>query len=331
MGLVYPYLFILNFTLLFYWLIQWKRFFIIPFSVLLVGAYFIGDLFQVNIPFKKVLNQKSFSNKRLIKVMTYNVRVFDLYNWTKNKETRNEIFNLLQEENPDIICFQEYYRDASLKFKTHDTLVTFLKASNAHIQITKTLHKTDEWGIATYTRYPIVNKGVIYFHNTANNICIYTDLKVNTTDTIRVYNLHLQSVHFSNKDYKFISDLLNRQKTDEIKGSKRILSLLKNAYIKRAQQADAVAAHIKQCKYPVLVCGDFNDTPLSYTYHTIKSNLSDCYKKAGSGFGKTYAGFFAPYRIDYILCSSQFNVLNFRVLPDELSDHYPVVSILEKK
>lgn len=327
LGLAYPYVFIVCILTAIYWAIQWSKYFIIPFVVLIAGIYQIGAFFQISFTSSPSENKQVARDNSLLKVMTYNVRVFDLYNWTHNKETRNEIFSLLYEENADILCLQEFYNDKENKFKTHDTLVTFLEAKNGHIEYTKTLYKTHQWGIATYSRYPIINKGVIKFGEKANNICIYTDVII-ADDTLRVYNTHMQSVHFGYKDYKFIEDIQNNRETDELEGGIRILSRLKNAYIKRGEQADLIYNSIKECKYPVIVCGDFNDTPLSYAVNKVSKNLKDSYREAGNGFGRTYLGRFAPYRIDYILHSPQLQTEGYKVLPDELSDHYPVTALI---
>jgi endonuclease/exonuclease/phosphatase family metal-dependent hydrolase len=327
LGLAYPYIFIVCVLNAIYWAIQWSKYFIIPFSVLLGGIYQIGAFFQLNITEPLKDNKSVARDSSLIKVMTYNVRVFDLYNWSHNKETRNEIFSLLEEENPDVLCLQEFYNDKEKKFKTHDTLITFLDANKSHIEYTKTLYGTHQWGIATYSKYPIVNKGVIKFGEKANNICIYTDLII-SGDTVRVYNTHMQSVHFGYKDYKFIEDVRNNRETDELEGGKRILSRLKIAYEKRGEQAEWINKSITSCRYPLIVCGDFNDTPLSYSVKTVSSNLKDAYRESGNGFGRTYLGRFAPYRIDYIFHSPQLNTENYQVLPDELSDHYPVTALI---
>ena len=117
-------------------------------------------------------------------MISYNVRNFDLYsykkNWEPNYAKRNKIFKFLQKESPDIICFQEYVNDLSGKFKTKDTLVTFLKAMNVHEEFTVVSRKINQFGLATYTSFPIVNKGRINFPNSKYNICIYTDVLVDS-------------------------------------------------------------------------------------------------------------------------------------------------------
>ena len=117
----------------------------------------------------------------------------------------------------------------------------------------------------------------------------------------------------------------------EVKDSKNLIRRLKNAFKKRANQADIISAHIAHCHYPVIVCGDFNDTPDSYAYKTISKGLKDAYCESGKGIGSTYNGKIPFLRIDFILHSPKFNAYNFKVNKDDLSDHFPVTCLLELK
>lgn len=262
--------------------------------------------------------------------MSYNSMLFDLYNWTKNTQSRNIILTALTKENPDILCLQEFYTSEEQgDFNNTDTLVKLLNAKNTHVEYTTTLRGKDHWGIATFTKYPIVKKGKIEFKTTKNNSCIYTDVLIEK-DTVRIYNMHLQSISFSKADYKFVDELKNdtTDTKDEVLKSKNILRRLKKAFLKRGRQAEVIAAHIASCHYKTIICGDFNDTPASYVYKTIKGNLKDAFEESGSGFEQTYAGKFPRFRIDYILFSKEMVSKTYYHLPETLTDHYPIVSYL---
>jgi endonuclease/exonuclease/phosphatase family metal-dependent hydrolase len=275
---------------------------------------------------------KKAGNNNDIKVMDYNCMLFDLYNWSHNKQSRKLIFNLLQDEAPDILCLQEFYTSENPKdFNNIDTLVRFLKTKNIHAEYTTTLRKTDHWGVATLTKYPIVRKGKILFNTKSNNICIYTDVLINK-DTVRIYNLHLASISFGKKEYKFIDELnKNKYNDTNFTESKNIFHRLKNGFLARAKQTELVAAHIKTCKYKIILCGDFNDTPSSFAYHTLSSGLNDAFKEAGNGIGKTYNGQLPLLRIDYILHSPNFVCNKYKRIPESLTDHYPITCYLSLK
>ncbi len=330
LGLIYPILLCINLGFIVYWLIASKRFVFIPLLAVALGFNHISNIVQIDFSKEKYPEAKTVLNNKkaavgIIKVMSYNVRLFDLYNWSHNIESKNKIFNLLKEQSNDIVCFQEFFnKDQGGEYQNVDTLLKFQKAFDYHTGYSQTLRKIDHWGNATFSRYPIVNKGILKFPKGTSNICIYSDIKINE-DTIRVYNAHLESVHFHNEDYKYIENLKNeKEEKEDFDGAFKILHRLKKAFIKRSVQTDILAEHINRSPYPVIVCGDLNDTPSSYTYHTISNNLKDAFVESGNGLGSTYYGIFPSFRIDYIFHDKRFTSDDFQVIHKKLSDHYPI-------
>jgi endonuclease/exonuclease/phosphatase family metal-dependent hydrolase len=323
-GLAYPILVFINLFFVLYWSLQIRKRGFYSLIIILAGFSSLHRYVQLS------LNNTPSGAKKLITVMSYNVKVFDLYDWTKNLETRKRIFALVRDQAPEIACFQEYFHRDSSKFSNTDSLMAMPKFRYNHVQYTSSVKYNQHFGIATFSNYPIVNRGRIDFGYKSNNVCIYSDIVIQK-DTFRVYNMHLQSIAFSPEDYKYMEDLSKDVETEDVQHSKNILKRLKRAFVKRAQQADLISASIDASPYPVIVCGDFNDTPASYTYATISSGLKDAFVESGNGFGRSYIGKFPSFRIDYILHSEKFKAYNFRTIREELSDHYPVICYLEKQ
>jgi endonuclease/exonuclease/phosphatase family metal-dependent hydrolase len=143
--------------------------------------------------------------------------------------------------------------------------------------------------------------------------------------------MHLQSIAFSKADYRYMIDLKNDVETEDVNHSRSIIKRLKTAFVKRAHQADLIRKSIDQSPYPVVVCGDFNDTYASYARQTISGNLLDAFIESGNGFGKSYIGEFPSFRIDYLFHSKIFKSYHFQTIMNPLSDHYPIVCLLEKQ
>ena len=329
-GLGYGIMLSVNLFFVFFWLILKDRKIWFSLVVILIGMSKILSIFEFHF-LSGDPEKKSENSIFPLKVMSYNVRLFDLYNWTHNLETREKIFQFLAKESPDIVCFQEYYSTESRdqNFNNNDTLKKITSANFSHIEYSLTLRGKDHWGIATFSKYPIIHKQAVHFEQQGGNMFIYSDVVLGK-DTLRVYNTHLESIRFNMKDYKFIENLGSGIEQDEMDRSVSIVMRLKRAFILRAKQVELLHAHILQSPYPVILCGDFNDTPSSYTYSIIAKRLKDSFRESGAGLGKTYAGAFPSFRIDYIFHDEQLKSSGYRTHHEKLSDHYPVSCWINK-
>lgn len=320
-GLAFPYLFGLNFLFFLYWVILFQPIFIFGLAGLLISLPTSFRYLQFSGSAKKI-------EAKPLKVTSYNSMLFDLYNWTSNHETRSKILTNLADLNSDILCLQEFYTsEEENDFNNIESLKKLLKTNYYHTEFTITLRKLDHWGVATFSKYPIIKKGKIVFNTTSNNMCIFSDIVVNE-DTIRVYNVHLQSVSFSKHDNQFLEDItVKKKKTDnQLDKTKIILKRLKNAFLKRTMQVDMIKLHMKKCPYKIILCGDFNETAASYTYEELSDELNDAFIEKGMGFGITYAGKWPQFRIDYILHDKRIPCLNYKKSTETYTDHYPITA-----
>ncbi len=327
-GLGFGPLFLVNVLFLVYWSLQRNRRAVIVLFFVFLGLTRMPSIYRFG--WGSDADGKESVKKNSLKVMSFNVRLFNLYNWFHNTETRNMIFEFLKKESPDVVCFQEFYSSErkNPEFRNDDTLRELL-AAYSHIEYTLTLRNTDHWGIATYSKYPIIRKKSVHFQERGGNIFIYSDI-VKGQDTIRVFNSHLESVRFKWEDYKFIENLGNDEvQQDELEGGIKILRRLKRAYQKRANQVEVLHDTVHSSPYPSILCGDFNDTPSSYTYSILADNLMDAFKESGRGFGTTYAGPFPNFRIDYIFHDKRLRATNYLTHVADLSDHYAISCTLE--
>jgi endonuclease/exonuclease/phosphatase family metal-dependent hydrolase len=245
-------------------------------------------------------------------------------------ETRSKVTELLAEQKGDIICIQEFF---AMGEDFSKTLTKFTKSIQLDYYFFKNYqefwNKRKINAIATFSRYPIVNSG--YFNLPDKSLfALFSDIVIKG-DTIRIYNLHLESIRFGNDDYSFYSHLTDPEKevTPLKEGSKRMLWKLRKAFILRSKQVHILTGHIAACRYPVVLAGDFNDSPSSYTYHQLTTGLSDAFKEAGNRFFEgTYAGKLPSFRIDYILHSGEFHAMTYKKIDVMISDHYPITSTL---
>ncbi|MCD0487901.1 endonuclease/exonuclease/phosphatase family protein [Pedobacter sp. MC2016-14] len=322
-GLAYPYLLVLNVLTALFWLLR-KR---IIYAVLTVALIFAGNrVFIATFSFKGTEGAGPKKDTTLLRMMTYNVHNFKPYEPGNSDSVKNQILNLVRTEDPDVIAFQEYFTRKKGAFDLTDSLKRILKTKHYYF-VPSQKNDYEAMGLAIFSKYAIKDKGTIWFDaNHSGNSSIYVDLEVNKK-LIRIYNVHLQSISFVKQDYEYL-DKVKKKMDAEIVPSRRIIGMLKSAFLKRSAQVDLMKAHMKTCTSPYLIAGDFNDTPASYAVTQLTKSLQKTFVKKGEGFGTTYNGKFPNFQIDYIAVTKDIEVINHRVIEAKLSDHFPLRSDL---
>ena len=323
LAMTFTYQLVLHIGFLTWWFLFRRKRMLLSGALLVLGYGHIGDHVQLlgrNEPSEELRSVP-------LKVMSYNVRLFDLYNWSKNRETRDAIFKALHREDPDILCLQEFFYSPDERFfHTRQSLMKDFRFVAEHERYTDKARYEQHFGIATFSSHPIVKKGHIEFPENPNNQCIWSDIALKD-DTIRVYNAHLASYHFGDADYKFLKDLNTDTHTDSLKqGGERILKRLRRGFRLRADEVQRIVDHMRQSPHPVLYCGDMNDVPMSYGYNLMREQLSDAFVETGSGLGGTYIGDLPSLRIDHLLYGEGVHAWDFETLPEELSDHRAITA-----
>lgn len=321
-----PIIYLLNFLLLLYWIVRWNVVWILLILLLLLlGINAIGRVFQPTIS----KEYKADERRDGIKIVTYNVSGFK-YNITSAMwTTMPASLDFVNEYKPDILSLQEVQlnKDNLSKSKVSNKLKS-LKYSASYLQGPPTYQN----GLSIYSKYRILDHDVIMFPN-RKNFGMWVDLLIAKGDTLRVFNTHLQSTTVTQKDRKYIEehDFEGEEVGEFSSGVKDIaLKMRESSYI-RAAQVDTIARLIHNSPYPTVVCGDFNDTPMSYTYRTIRGDLKDSFVEKGSGISSTFNGLFNILRIDYILHSDDYTTESYLTpYRSNLSDHNPVVVTVKR-
>ncbi len=319
LAMTYPYQLLLHTFFIVWWSLFRRKRLLVSLVAVLLGWGHVGDHFQAfgrSAPAREVRGDG-------VKILSWNVRLFDLYNWSHNKTTRERVFSVIEREDADILCLQEFFHSSNEKkfFKTKSALLEDHRFRSVHESYSHIGKFDTHFGIATFSVHPIVARGSFEFPENPNNQCIWSDIAIGS-DTIRVYNAHLASYHFGDDDHKFIETLDGDTDRETLKrGGLRILKLLRRGLRLRAEEVEQIAAHMATSPHPVVYCGDMNDVPMSYSYNTIADDRRDAFRESGRGTGGTYIGRLPSLRIDHILHDDAMESWDFRTLPEEFSDH----------
>lgn len=300
LNLGLPPLIIINLFFMIFWLVKLKKQMILSVIAIACGFFYFDSIYKFN-------SQTLMDEDGSLNIMSYNVRLFDKYNWIGKGEITSKIKKFIESKNPDIVTFQDYFISDTTKLEGYD--YNYIVASK-----TKGKH-----GIAIFSKKRIIKRENLKFENTSNN-AIYVDV-LHNNDTIRIFGIHLESL-------KIDPDVRELQN----KNQKKLFTRIGKSFIKQQSQAEIIAKEVESSPHPVIVTADLNNSPISYASKLIKSDrLQDNFSKAGHGFGRTFVFDFIPIRIDVIFSDIQFKVIDFHTYDVKYSDHYPIQSKVKLK
>lgn len=308
--LTIPILLVINAFLFIALLFAKRKLLILPLIALVIGWKFVGVTFQFN---------PNSGQEEGLSVLSYNVHMFT---YSKNGGDRalggQNLIKWLQDNPADIKCFQEFYQDQTTPSRNTLKLLGTETGYNHSFQIIQGNPKQRSFGMAIFSRYPIINDGVVLDSRSTNGI-MFADVKVEK-DTIRIYNVHLESMNIPSEELNNLDGIKDNYKLT--------LRKLKRGQVARASQLEILIEHMENSPYVNILVGDFNDVPYSYTYFTLRRIMQNAFEKAGSGFGFTYNKVLFFLRIDHIFADNHFEINGFKTHKEvDYSDHYPISAV----
>ncbi len=326
LGIVLPYLaLILVLWILFWWFIK-PKLSLLSIICLLIGYKQIGVLIAMNAPTSFEIKK----DENNIRVANWNIRSFlgISDNREKQMQSRTEISDALKRINADVLCLQEFNHSYTKSYINNLSLFTSVFPYYYFSKDFKRDEGTYASGCIIFSKFPIIDTGKAKYPGKFAESIIYADV-VKGNDTVRIFTTHLLSFRFNSADYEGMDRV--KDDPEAIAASKNIIRKMKHAFTRRGEQADIAKKEISSSPYPSVLTGDFNDIPNSYTYFTLKGVRKDAFLQRGLGIGRTYITLAPTLRIDYILPDREFDVIQFDMIDEDLSDHLLLVADLKLK
>ena len=320
LGLAYPYLLLVNIILVIVWAMLLKFEALISVVVIAIGFTHFSNYIK--------LAKSTRDKTNTFKVLSYNLRLFNYFENSNGGNSEKKVLEFLKSQKPDILCLQEFYVLGNPSLKETAVKTALGGKYYSHMKVIGS-GRNRFYGISTFSSYPIISKGEI-IHPGSSSLSIYTDVLIQN-DTFRIYNSHLQSFRLKKMERSFLEEMTDPNDKETLDEIKSLSVSLKKGFVRRALQAQVVKTHINRSPFPVIVAGDFNDTPVSYAYTKIRKGLNDSFVNSGYGAGFTYKGNYPPNRIDYILYDEALINSYFEIIKAKYSDHYPIVAYFRKK
>ncbi|MDO5664594.1 MAG: endonuclease/exonuclease/phosphatase family protein [Bacteroidia bacterium] len=323
LGLGFGFILSLNVMYLFLWISfkKWKLALISLVSLILchnpITTFFPLNFFPEKTP------------ENSLKILTYNVEGF--INENKKEDKEHPILDYIVESNADIVCLQEYLvSKTGQSMKSQRDVNRILNKYPYHVSTAlEASGKYHIYGLACFSKYPIEKTHEIVFNSSFNGAAVHT-INVNGKK-LAVANVHLESNSITAEDKKLYGDFIQNNEAVNLEDvTSNIRLRLGRAYRMRTEQVRRVKSHLAEMNVDgTIICGDFNDTPISYVYAQMKEGMEDAFATTGFGPGITYHKDFFWFRIDNIMYSPNLKAYKAKIDKVGYSDHYPMTTFLE--
>ncbi|MEO6893986.1 MAG: endonuclease/exonuclease/phosphatase family protein, partial [Ginsengibacter sp.] len=307
--LLLPFLLLLLVIFFFFWLFVKPIWAILPATIILLSLNAVKNIF----PFHLNSDFQVAKKKGEIRIMSWNVELFNILHYKDHPEKKQQMIDLINRYDPDIACFQEMV--AGDFKKSINYLPDILKALKFNdyfysYGVKNDFDKYHHFGIITFSKFPIIRKQTLVNKpDSYNSTFQFVDV-VNADDTFRIFNVHLQSLKFSQENLNYL-DKGAVPSEGNISESKNIIYKIKLGVLKRASQANFIKDEMNHSPYPVIICGDFNDVPVSYAYEKIGTGLRNAFVEKGSGISRTFSSISPTLRIDNIFTDKKFKISDY--------------------
>ncbi len=329
LALLFPFFLLMQILFIVFWLIVKPKLFLIPVVSLLLCWGLISNAVGINFPGK--MQAKTDSTLR---IATWNTHLFNFYE--NNGDLDDDMIRTARSFKADVLAVQEFV--FSLDSNSAISLERVKKrlgykyvitandrAFGVHTYPAPHKERYHPFCVALFSNYPIIKWEKVQSKKEYNQTFLRADLKAGK-DTIRIFNIHLQSMHFVNKEYDFIENIEEQDAETVNDNGRSILRKMRAAYLLRAGQSKKIKEEVDKSPYPVIVCGDMNDVPNSYAYQKISSGLKDVFTEKGTGIGPTFQFLSPTLRIDYILHSKSLSVQQIKIVRPSPGDHNPIIA-----
>jgi len=327
LTLALPYLLLFLVIFFFFWLFVKPFWVILPACIILISLDAVKNIFPFHLDTEFQIQKKPGE----IRVMSWNVELFNILHYKDQPEKKQRIIDLINKYDPDIACFQEmvagdnkkainYFPDILQALKFKDYFYSY--------GVKNDFDKYHHFGIIIFSKFPIIRKQTLVNKpDSYNSTFQFVDV-ARKEDTFRIFNVHLQSLKFSQENLNYL-DKGTVPSEGNISESKNIIYKIKLGVLKRASQANFIKDEMNHSPYPVIICGDFNDVPVSYSYEKIGDGMKNAFVEKGSGVSRTFSSISPTLRIDNIFTDQKFKIMDYTRIKKSYSDHFPIIADLE--
>lgn len=324
-SLTIPFAIIANVFFVFLWLFTSRKLRALLSAVTLIACYKVClSVFGFHFFSKNDL----VSRPETIKIVSWNAHGMGIYNRPRNKEFDKRLLEFIKSQDADVLCLLEYPTPRASFMKPFTSkIVSNNNYKEFRFKDDNVLSKIVFLGTAVFSKYPFHN--FMTYKLSEYIYMLQGDVQLPNGQLIRMFFMHLNTFGLSDHDKAYIEEVKEKG-SGYLDSSSSYVAKLNRGFVRRSKETDIAAGIIEKSPYPVVICGDLNDLPGSYTYTKLRGNLNDAFVSKGAGIGRSYNQIMPTIRIDHMFYDpTALKIIGFDCPKTDLSDHNPLIANFE--